>query len=423
MMLIIMLFVAFFIGIPIAFAIGIVSTAQLLQMGVSLNMVTQRIFSGIDNTTLTAVLLFTLAGSLMMNGGMSDRLIGFAESLVGHWPSGMAMVSVLACMFFASLTGAAIAAAAAIGGIMIPIMLEKNYDKPFTASLLATSASIGPIIPPSIPLLLYGVVASCSVAKLFIGGIIPGIMMGIGLMIYSYVIGKKRGYIGRPQRASRQERIEAFKRAILALLVPVVILGGIMTGIFTATESAAIACVYSLLVGMFVYRTLTLKGIVESLIEASKTTGSVLIIVAFASLFTWVLSRLMIPQALTEFLSNTISSKWMFLLLINIILLIAGTFIDTNSAVLIFSPLFLPMATSLGVDPVHLGLIIAVNLTIGMCTPPLGVCLFVTSGISKMPLKDMFRDLWPQLIVLLIVLFLITYIPGFVTFLPNMLVK
>ena len=423
MMLIIMLFVAFFIGIPIAFAIGIVSTAQLLQMGVSLNMVTQRIFSGIDNTTLTAVLLFTLAGSLMMNGGMSDRLIGFAESLVGHWPSGMAMVSVLACMFFASLTGAAIAAAAAIGGIMIPIMLEKNYDKPFTASLLATSASIGPIIPPSIPLLLYGVVASCSVAKLFIGGIIPGIMMGIGLMIYSYVIGKKRGYIGRPQRASRQERIEAFKRAILALLVPVVILGGIMTGIFTATESAAIACVYSLLVGMFVYRTLTLKGIVESVIEASKTTGSVLIIVAFASLFTWVLSRLMIPQALTEFLSNTISSKWMFLLLINIILLIAGTFIDTNSAVLIFSPLFLPMATSLGVDPVHLGLIIAVNLTIGMCTPPLGVCLFVTSGISKMPLKDMFRDLWPQLIVLLIVLFLITYIPGFVTFLPNMLVK
>lgn len=423
MMLIIMLFVAFFIGIPIAFAIGIVSTTQLLQMGVSLNMVTQRIFSGIDNTTLTAVLLFTLAGSLMMNGGMSDRLIGFAESLVGHWPSGMAMVSVLACMFFASLTGAAIAAAAAIGGIMIPIMLEKNYDKPFTASLLATSASIGPIIPPSIPLLLYGVVASCSVAKLFIGGIIPGIMMGIGLMIYSYVIGKKRGYIGRPQRASRQERIEAFKRAILALLVPVVILGGIMTGIFTATESAAIACVYSLLVGMFVYRTLTLKGIVESLIEASKTTGSVLIIVAFASLFTWVLSRLMIPQALTEFLSNTISSKWMFLLLINIILLIAGTFIDTNSAVLIFSPLFLPMATSLGVDPVHLGLIIAVNLTIGMCTPPLGVCLFVTSGISKMPLKDMFRDLWPQLIVLLIVLFLITYIPGFVTFLPNMLVK
>lgn len=422
-MLIIMLFVAFFIGIPIAFAIGIVSTTQLLQMGVSLNMVTQRIFSGIDNTTLTAVLLFTLAGSLMMNGGMSDRLIGFAESLVGHWPSGMAMVSVLACMFFASLTGAAIAAAAAIGGIMIPIMLEKNYDKPFTASLLATSASIGPIIPPSIPLLLYGVVASCSVAKLFIGGIIPGIMMGIGLMIYSYVIGKKRGYIGRPQRASRQERIEAFKRAILALLVPVVILGGIMTGIFTATESAAIACVYSLLVGMFVYRTLTLKGIVESLIEASKTTGSVLIIVAFASLFTWVLSRLMIPQALTEFLSNTISSKWMFLLLINIILLIAGTFIDTNSAVLIFSPLFLPMATSLGVDPVHLGLIIAVNLTIGMCTPPLGVCLFVTSGISKMPLKDMFRDLWPQLIVLLIVLFLITYIPGFVTFLPNMLVK
>ncbi|MEY8337741.1 TRAP transporter large permease [Lachnospiraceae bacterium 62-35] len=423
MTVILLLFAAFFVGIPIAFGIGIVSSFQLIQMNTSMNMVTQRVFSGIDNTTLTAVLLFTLAGSLMMKGGMSDRLINFAEALVGHWPSGMAMVSVLACMFFASLTGAAIAAAAAIGGIMIPVMLEKKYDKPFTASLLATSASIGPIIPPSIPLLLYGVVASCSVAKLFIGGIVPGVMMGVALMVYSQFIGKKRGYIGRAVKADRRERIGAFKQAGLALLVPVVILGGIMTGIFTATESAAIACVYSLLVSAFVYRTLTIKGIIESLLEAARTTGSVLIIVAFASLFTWVLSRMMIPQALTAFLSSAIKSKWLFLLLINVILLIAGTFIDTNSAVLIFSPLFLPVAANFGIDPVHLGLVIAVNLTIGMCTPPLGVCLFVTSGIAKLPLKGMFKDLWPQLIGLIVVLLLVTYIPGFVTFLPNLLVK
>ncbi len=423
MMIITLLFAAFFAGLPIAFAIGIVSTLQIAQMGVTFNMVTQRIFSGIDNTTLTAVLLFTLAGSLMMKGGMSDRLINLADALVGHLPSGMAMVSVLACMFFASLTGAAIAAAAAIGGIMIPIMIEKKYDRPFTSSLLAWSASIGPMIPPSIPLLLYGVVASCSVAKLFIGGIIPGVLMGIALMIYSYFVGKKRGYVGRPDRATKAQILGAVKSSGLALLVPIVVLGGIMTGIFTATESASIAVVYALVVSIFVYRTLTVRSIVESLIEASKTTGMVLIVVAFASLFTWVLSVQMIPQALTAFMSATIKSKYIFLLVVNIVLLIAGTFIDTNSAVLIFSPLFLPVAKSFGIDPVHLGLIIAVNLTIGMCTPPLGVCLFITSSLAKIPLKAMFKDLWQPLIVLMVVLMLITYVPGFVTYLPNLFVK
>ncbi|WP_368233541.1 TRAP transporter large permease subunit [Anaerotruncus rubiinfantis] len=205
MFMILILFIVFFLGLPIGFALGIVSTVQIVQMGVSMNMVTQRLFSGIDSTTLTAVLLFTLAGSLMMKGGMSDRLISFADALVGHLPSGMAMVSVLACMFFAALTGAAVAAAAAIGGIMIPVMLEKGYDKGFTSSLLATASSIGPIIPPSIPLLIYGVIASCSVAKLFIGGIIPGILMGVSLMAVSYFVGKKE-VISDDRSVRRQKR-------------------------------------------------------------------------------------------------------------------------------------------------------------------------------------------------------------------------
>lgn len=420
MTIILFLFLSFFVGVPIGFSLGLVSTIQMSQMGMSLSIVCQRLFAGIDSTTLVAVLLFTLAGSLMMKGGMSERLIDFADTLVGHLPSGMAMVAVLACMFFAALTGAAVAAAAAIGGIMIPIMLDKGYDKGFTASLLATSASIGPIIPPSIPMLIYGVLASVSVAKLFIGGIFPGILMGLSLMVVSILVGKKRKYVGRPKRATKGEILHAAKRAILALLTPIIILGGIMGGVFTATEAATVAVIYSIIVGAFIYRVLTLKDFLESLVDAAKTTGMVLMVVGFANLFTWVISMMLLPQQLTAFLSSILHSKYTFLLVVNIVLLIAGTFIDTTSAILIFTPLFLPLAKTFGVDPLHLGVVMAVNLSIGMCTPPLGVCLFVTGGITKIPIKEMLKDLWPQLLALIIVLFIITYIPTTVTFLPNL---
>ena len=420
MTIILFLFLSFFVGVPIGFSLGLVSTIQMSQMGMSLSIVCQRLFAGIDSTTLVAVLLFTLAGSLMMKGGMSERLIDFADTLVGHLPSGMAMVAVLACMFCAALTGAAVAAAAAIGGIMIPIMLDKGYDKGFTASLLATSASIGPIIPPSIPMLIYGVLASVSVAKLFIGGIFPGILMGLSLMVVSILVGKKRKYVGRPKRATKGEILHAAKRAILALLTPIIILGGIMGGVFTATEAATVAVIYSIIVGAFIYRVLTLKDFLESLVDAAKTTGMVLMVVGFANLFTWVISMMLLPQQLTAFLSSILHSKYTFLLVVNIVLLIAGTFIDTTSAILIFTPLFLPLAKTFGVDPLHLGVVMAVNLSIGMCTPPLGVCLFVTGGITKIPIKEMLKDLWPQLLALIIVLFIITYIPTTVTFLPNL---
>ena len=420
MTIILFLFLSFFVGVPIGFSLGLVSTIQMSQMGMSLSIVCQRLFAGIDSTTLVAVLLFTLAGSLMMKGGMSERLIDFADTLVGHLPSGMAMVAVLACMFFAALTGAAVAAAAAIGGIMIPIMLDKGSDKGFTASLLATSASIGPIIPPSIPMLIYGVLASVSVAKLFIGGIFPGILMGLSLMVVSILVGKKRKYVGRPKRATKGEILHAAKRAILALLTPIIILGGIMGGVFTATEAATVAVIYSIIVGAFIYRVLTLKDFLESLVDAAKTTGMVLMVVGFANLFTWVISMMLLPQQLTAFLSSILHSKYTFLLVVNIVLLIAGTFIDTTSAILIFTPLFLPLAKTFGVDPLHLGVVMAVNLSIGMCTPPLGVCLFVTGGITKIPIKEMLKDLWPQLLALIIVLFIITYIPTTVTFLPNL---
>lgn len=421
--IILLLFVLFLVGIPIGFSLGLTSLLGILTSDLATEAVVYKTFSGVDSFPLVAIPLFILSGGLMLEGGMSKRLVDFSNALVGHWPSGLAMVSIVASMFFAAITGSAIAATAAIGGVMIPLMIEEGYDSRFAAPLLATAGSIGPIIPPSIPLLVYGVLANASVAKLFIGGFIPGIMMGISLMVYSWIVGRKRNYRGRDTKASLREVLHYGKHAILALITPIIIIGGILSGVFTPTESGTIAVVYSLVIGMFVYKELTLKKVWRLLIDSAKTNGVVLVVVAFASLFTWYLTLNLIPQQITAFLSGVIGSKFMLLLVINIILLIAGTFIDTTSAVVIFSPLFLPLAMQYGIDPIHFGLIVAVNLTIGMCTPPLGVCLFVSSGIAKVSLREMMRDLGPQLIALLVVLGLVTYIPATVLFLPSLFVK
>lgn len=421
MAMIIFLFVAFIFGVPIAFSLGLVSLGGVVLNDFPLLVVIQRMFTGADSIALIAIPLFMFAGELMFQGGMSGRIVNFADTLLGHFPSGLAMVSILACMFFAAITGSAIAATAAIGGIMIPLMKEKGYDNRFSAPLLACGGSIGPIIPPSIPLLLYGVMANVSVGKLFIGGFVPGILMGLGLMVYSYIVGKKRNYTGRDTKAPISEVLKSGKDAFLALLMPVIIIGGIMSGKFTATESGAVAVFYAIIIGMFVYKELKFRNMVQALINCAKSTGQVLIVVAFASLFTWIITVNQIPQQISAFLSSAISSKIVMLLVINVILLVAGTFIDTTSALVIFAPLFIPLVQSFGVDLIHFGLIMAVNLTIGMCTPPLGVCLFVSGSIAKVSLKDQMRDLLPMIVVLIIILLIVTYIPQTVLFLPNLL--
>lgn len=421
MIYIVLLFVLFLIGIPICFSLGLVSVLGMVQGSTPMIVVIQRLFTGADSTALIAIPLFILAGGLMVQGGISNRIVSFADALIGHFPSGLALVSILACMFFAAITGSAIAATAAIGGIMIPIMREKNYEDTFSAPLIACGGSIGPIIPPSIPLLLYGTMANVSVGKLFIGGFIPGIIMGLGLMLYSYMVGKKRRYVGREKRASREEILRTGKDALLALIMPFIIIGGILSGIFTATESGAIACAYAIVIGGFVYRELKIKNMFSLFVDCAKATGQVLIVVACASLFTWVITVAQVPQYVSALLSESIHSRILLLLVINVILLIAGTFIDTTSALVIFTPLFLPLVQAMGIDLIHFGLVMAVNLTIGMCTPPLGVCLFVSGSIAKVSLKEQMRDLLPMLGVLLVVLLIITYIPGTVTFLPNLL--
>lgn len=418
--MILVVFLLFLLGIPISFSLGIASLIGLLWKGMPLVVLVQRMFTALDSFALVAVPLFILAGELMSEGGISKRLVHFAQMLVGHLKGGLAMVSVVAAMFFSSVSGSAIADTAAIGGIMIPSMSSAGYDRRFAAPLVAAAGAIGPIIPPSIPLVLYGVMANTSIGELFLGGVVPGILMGIGLMLVTYWISVKRHYVGRESRASLREIVLGLRDAVLAMIMPLIIIGGILTGQFTATESGVVAVVYALIVGMLVYRELHLKDIPQIFYNTTLTTGTTLIVIANASIFTWLLTIEQVPQQLTQALIAWSLPPWVVLLALNAILLVAGTFIDTISALTIFTPLFLPVVLNLGIDPVHFGVIMAVNLTIGMITPPVGVNLFVASGIARISLGDMMRDLMPLFAVLLVVLLIATYVPGVVMALPAM---
>ncbi|MED4599422.1 TRAP transporter large permease [Paenibacillus validus] len=415
-----LLFVLFFFRVPIAFALGITSLVGLWLTDTDLVIIAQKTFSGIDSFTLVAIPLFVLAGEIMTVGGISKRLIDFASLLVGHWPAGLAMVAVLACTFFSAISGSAIADAAAIGGILIPAMVSQGYDRRFSATLVASASTIGPVIPPSIPFILFGVMASVSIGDLFLAGVAPGILMAAVLMIYVYYYGKKNNIRGRDKMASRKEIAAGFKDAFLALLLPVIIIGGFRSGMFTATESGVIAVIYALIIGSFVYKELNFKKLRKVLLDSALSSATILFVIANATLFTWLLTFHDIPDQLGALVSSISDQQWVILLLINIVLLIAGTFIDTISALTIFTPLFLPIALAAGIDPIHLGVIIVVNLTIGMITPPLGVCLFVTSSIAKVNLAQMVRPLLPQFLVLLVVLIIITYFPQVSLFLPHL---
>ena len=421
MLWIVALFLVFLLGVPISFSLGIVTLAGLLGSGLPLQVLVQRMFTGADNFAFVAIPLFILAGNLMAVGGISKRITSFADMLVGHWPGGLGMVAIVASMIFAAVTGSAIAATAAIGAILISEMIVKGYSRPYAAALVATAGSIGPIIPPSIPLVVYGVIVSSSIAKLFMGGVIPGILMGIFLMIANWRISKVRGYVGREKKAKWSEVRQGLRDAVLALLMPIIIIGGIVGGIFTPTESAAIAVAYALVLGGLIYRELSWRSLAKAFVDAAVTTGVILTVLMTANLFIWFMTVKMIPQSIAQSLLSVISSKWGALMAMNIILLIAGTFIDTTSAITIFVPLFLPLVQTFGIDLIHFGVMVAVNLTIGMCTPPLGVCLFVACEIADTTLTKMFKDLILMLIPLLILLALITYVPSTVLWLPNIL--
>lgn len=410
--LIILLFVLIILRVPIAFAMAFISIIGIAASDISLlSNVPRSLFGGVNSFTLVAIPLFVLAGEIMARGGISRRLIEFSKIIVGPIPGGLALVVIVSSVFFSAITGTAIAAAAAIGGMLIPTMLKEGYDRGFTTSLIATSSTIGPIIPPSIVLILYGVIASVSISDLFIAGVLPGLMMAIALAIYSIIIGKKHGYVIKDTKVTAKSFFLSLKDAILALLMPVIIIGGIISGMFTATESGVIAVVYALIVSIFVYREISLQDFWDVLKNSATTTSGIIFLIASAAIFIWYINFENIPDQLMNIMGFAAENPLLLLLIINIILLIAGSFIDTISAVTIFTPLFAPMILAVGIDSVHFGIILAVNLTIGMVTPPLGVCLFVVSSIAKQKVPVMFKHLFPQVGILIVVLMLVTYLP------------
>jgi len=409
-----------FLNVPIALGLGVSSLLAMISAGLPMDLFPMSIYAGIGKFTLLAIPFFILAGNTMEKAGISDKLITLANKFVGHKKGGLAIVAVITSMFFAAISGSGPATVAALGVIIIPAMMKAGYGKAMPSALMATAGGIGVIIPPSIPFVIYGAIAGVSIGKMFIAGIVPGIMIGVGLILASLLLTKKMD-IEHVEKATKKEKMKAFKESIWGLMMPIIILGGIYGGIFTPTEAAAVAAVYGIMVGMFIYRKINMKNLMDLMTDSAIQSAVVMFIVACASLFAWFVTTEGISTMASDFLIQVSGNKYVFLLILNIILLIAGCFLDATSALYIFTPIMLPVALQLGYDPIALGVVMTVNLAIGMITPPVGVNLFVACGVSKISIKEISVAVLPFLFASLVVLLLITYIPEIITFLPDLL--
>ncbi len=419
--LILTLFFLFALNTPIAVAIGTASLLAIIVQGdFSPMMVVQRMFSGTDSFHLMAVPLFMVAGVIMEEGGISRRLINFANALVGWMPGGLAAVTIVSAMFFAGISGSAAADAAAVGAILIPAMKRSGYESDFAAAVQASGGSLGVIIPPSIPMIIFGFLTGASISRLFAAGIVPGLLIGISLIGVSTFISWRKGYAPETRFSPSLIR-KTFKEALLALGAPVIILGGILFGIFTATESAAVAVVYALFISMAVYRNLGIGDLFHIFRNASITASIVMFIIATASLFSWIAAMEDIPGRLAGTLLGISDHPVVLLLLINAILLIAGTFVETTASLILLVPMITSMLPSLGIDLIQLGVIVVTNLSIGMLTPPMGICLIVSSSISKDTIGAVSRRVVPFLLILIIDLMIITFYPPITMWMANLL--
>lgn len=417
------LFGSMFIGIPVAFCIALSGMAYLLFVSsVPIIVAAQRMVVGIDSFTLLAIPLFLLAGALMAEGDITPRIMRFASSLVGHITGGMSMVMVVSCMLFGAISGSGTADVAAIGSIMLPAMKNQGYKPAFSASLLGCGGALATIIPPSITLVVLGVSMGASIGKLFIGGFVPGIIAGSALMAVSFFFSRRERY-PKLERASAKERLIAFKGAFLSLLTPAIIIGGILGGVFTATEAGGVAALYAFILSMYVYRKVTWKRFFEICLEVAHTSAVVLFIIAAANLFGWVLTAEGIPQKLAAGILSVTTSYWGVLLLFNVLLLVLGMFMETIAIIIIMVPIFMPIMTQIGVDPIHLGVMICVNLAVGANSPPLGVDLITACKVAGIPYEASFRYIWAFLFAMLMVLILVIAFPPLVTFLPSLLVN
>ncbi|MBM7649422.1 C4-dicarboxylate transporter DctM subunit [Bacillus ectoiniformans] len=416
------MFLCLLIGVPIAFSIGAAALVTMYFVSdLPLNIITQKAFTSLDSFPLLAIPFFMLAGILMGKGGVSRRLLDLASALVGWMVGGLAMVTVVSCMFFAAISGSGPATVAAIGSFMMPAMRDKNYGAGFAGAVTAASGSIGVIIPPSIPFVIYGVVGGVSVSSMFLAGILPGLLIGTMLMLVSYIVAKKKNYTEKSiETFTFAAVLKTMNEAKWALLIPVIILGGIYGGIFSPTESAVVAVVYALVIGMFVYKELSPKDVYNCFVEAILINSTTMIIIGLSISFAFIMTLEQVPAVIADSILTFSDNQIIVLLLINILLLIVGMFIDTISALVVLAPILLPIATGVGIDPVHFGVILVANLAIGFITPPLGVNLFVASSVSKVPLEKIISAIFPFLFVMIFSLMVITFVPEISTWLPGM---
>ena len=414
-------FILIFSGMPITYVLGITGVASLIMMGtVPLKVLPQMMWVSLDSFPLMALPFFILAGEIMNHSGITKSLIDMSKLMVGRYKGGLAYTSVVASTFFASISGSASATAAAVGGMLIPPMVEEGYDKNFTGATITAASVVGPIIPPSTSMVILAVTAGLSVGGLFLAGYIPGILFSVALMLYIRHKAHKCNFPTNELKLTRKEKFDAFKYSLPALFMPVIILGGILGGIFTATEAAAMACVYGLLIGFLYTKTLTFKALPQMFIRTAIVTASIDMILATSNILGWSMTIYQIPQQITAYFMSLSTNPYVILLLINILLLIMGCFMEIVVTIVMLSPILFPLVTQLGIHPLHFGIIMIFNLCLGMATPPLGLSLFVCCGIAKTTIEAITKEIWPMIVISVIVLALITYCPMVSMFLPKL---
>ncbi|MBN2658891.1 MAG: TRAP transporter large permease [Spirochaetales bacterium] len=416
------LFISVLIGIPVVFSLGVANVVLLFLMDLPLTVLPSKMISGMNSFPLLAIPFFMFVGEVMNQGGIAKRLVKLADAMIGHIPGGLGHVNIMASMFFGGISGSAIADTAAIGGLMVPPMVQQKYPAPYSAAVTASSAVIGIIIPPSIPFIFFGIVTSTSIAKLFLGGIIPGILVGLALMVTTYITSTKHRYgvVGEGQKFSLKKVGSSLKEVWPALTLPFIVVGGILGGVFTATEAGAVSAVVALFLGLFYYKEIKLRDLPRILLSSARTTAIVLFLCGMAMVSAWLLTRAHVPTDLARLLTSITQSKILILLMANLLLFLIGFIMDLIPAILILAPILTPVMVQVGIDPVFFGVIMSINLGIGLITPPVGTVLYVASGVANVKLEKLVTSLIPFLITLLIVLVVLILFPNLVMFIPNL---
>ncbi len=409
-----------FTRVPIAYSLGISAVIYLLLEGIPFNIVAEKMYAGMDSFTMVCIPSFILAGNLMNTGGITKRIVAFCNVFVGHIRGALAYINILASVLFAGISGTALADVASLGSMLIPAMKDEGYDADFSVAITASTSVVGPIIPPSVPMVIAGTLTNLSIAKLFVGGIMPGLIMGLGFIIPTYYMAKKRNY-PKHERVPMKERVKIIKDVIWALLMPLILMVGILSGIFTPTEASIVTVLYAFVVGIFIYKEIKLKDIFPIFRDTVIAAGSVIILVGIANLFAWILTSERVPQTIANGILSITDNPILVILIMNIVLLFTGMFMESIAAIIIMIPVLLPVATAIGMSPIHFSIMAILNLMIGLVTPPVGLCLTTAAQIGKISTGRAIKANAPFLVVLLVILALVSYVPAVTTFLPGLM--